>query len=48
MPLKRDVFKYYSTNELADLLSTDGSLNRVDIISKKGKSMSCHCAVATK
>jgi len=48
MPLNRDVFQYYSTSELADLLSIDGSLNSVDIISKKGKSMSCHCAVATK
>jgi ubiquinone/menaquinone biosynthesis C-methylase UbiE len=48
MPLNKDVFKYYSTNDLVKLLSIHGSLNNIDIISKKGEGKTCHCAIATK
>jgi ubiquinone/menaquinone biosynthesis C-methylase UbiE len=48
MPLDRDVFQYYSTHDLTELLSIHGSLNNIDIISKKGKQKTCYCAVGTK
>jgi len=48
MPLNRDVFQYYSTHDLTELLSIHGSLNNIDIISKKGKQKTCYCAVGTK
>lgn len=48
MPLNRDVFQYYSTHDLTDLLSINGSMNSVDIISKQGKQVSCYCAIGTK
>ena len=48
MPLNRDVFQYYSTQDLTELLSIHGSLNNIDIISKKGKQNTCYCAVGSK
>ena len=48
MPLNKDVFQYYSTQDLTELLSIHGSLNNIDIISKKGKQITCYCAVGTK
>jgi len=48
MPLNRDVFQYYSTHDLTELLSIHGSLNNIDFISKKGKQKTCYCAVGTK
>ncbi|MDM8517670.1 class I SAM-dependent methyltransferase [Desulfobacterales bacterium HSG16] len=48
MSLNEDVFRYYSTRDVADLLSNDGLLNKVDIISRKGKQNALHCAVGIK
>jgi SAM-dependent methyltransferase len=48
MSLNRDVFQYYSTHDLNELLSVHGSLNNIDITSKKGKQLTCYCAVGTK
>ena len=48
MPLNRDVFQYYSTHDLVELLSNNGPLNDVEIISKKGTQKACHCAIGTK
>ena len=48
MPLNKDVFQYYSTDDLAQLLSVHGSLNNIDFILRKGKRKTCYCAVATK
>jgi len=48
MPLNRDVFKYYSTHDLKELLSNHGSLDDIDIISKNGIQKTCYCAVGTK
>lgn len=48
MPLNRDIFKYYSTHDIKELLSVHGSLNDIDIISKNGKQKTCYCAVGTK
>jgi ubiquinone/menaquinone biosynthesis C-methylase UbiE len=48
MPLNKDVFQYYSTQDLTELLSIHGSLNNIDIISKKGKQKTCYCAVGSK
>jgi ubiquinone/menaquinone biosynthesis C-methylase UbiE len=48
MPLNRDIFQYYSTHGITELLSIRGPLNNIQIISKKGKRTTCYCAVATK
>ena len=48
MPLNRDVFQYYSTQDLTELLTIHGSLNNIDIISKKGKQKTCYCIVGSK
>ena len=48
MPLNKDVFQYYSTDEAAELLSKDGSLNDVEILSKNGEMKTCYCAVGIK
>jgi ubiquinone/menaquinone biosynthesis C-methylase UbiE len=48
MPLNRDVFQYYSAHDITQLLSIDGSLTNIDIISKKGKQNTWYCAFGTK
>lgn len=48
MPLNRDVFQYFSTDDLTALLSSHSSLDSIDIICKKGKKRNCYCAVGTK
>jgi ubiquinone/menaquinone biosynthesis C-methylase UbiE len=48
MPLNTDVFRYYSTKDLTELLSTHGSLNDVHIVSKRGRQTTCYCGVGTK
>ena len=48
MPLNKDIFQYYSTQDLTELLSIRGSLNNIDIVSKKGKQKICYCAVGSK
>ena len=48
MPLNRDVFQYYSTDDLALLLANNGPLNDVEIVSKQGRQKACHCAIGTK
>lgn len=47
-PLNEDVFQYYSTQDVTDLLAIDGSLNSVDIMAKKGERRTCFCAVGAK
>lgn len=46
MPLNKDVFRYYSTHDVTNLLSMDGSLSNVDLVSKKGQQKVCYCAIA--
>jgi ubiquinone/menaquinone biosynthesis C-methylase UbiE len=48
MPLSKDVFEYYSTHNLTELLSINGSMTNVDIVSKQGEPVSCYCAIGTK
>jgi ubiquinone/menaquinone biosynthesis C-methylase UbiE len=48
MPLSTDVFRYYSTKDLTELLSTHGTLNNIHVVSKRGKEKTCYCAVGTK
>lgn len=48
MQLNMDVFKFYSIQEITDLLSIRGPFNQVNIMSKKEKRTTCYCAVATK
>jgi ubiquinone/menaquinone biosynthesis C-methylase UbiE len=48
MSLHNDVFQYYSTGDLTELLSMLGSMNDIDIVSKNGKPMTCYCAIGTK
>jgi ubiquinone/menaquinone biosynthesis C-methylase UbiE len=48
MPLNRSVFKYYSMQDLKELLSVHGSFDNVNIISKNGKRKTCYCAVGTR
>jgi ubiquinone/menaquinone biosynthesis C-methylase UbiE len=47
-PLDRDIFQYYSTHEITELLSLHGSLRNIKIVSKKGKRTTRYCAMATK
>lgn len=48
MPLDSDVFMHYTTRDMRRLLSLDGSMDSVDIISKEGAKKICYCAVGTK
>lgn len=48
MPLNTDVFRYYSTDDVCQLLSVHGSLTDIDCISRKAKQGTCYCAVGTK
>jgi ubiquinone/menaquinone biosynthesis C-methylase UbiE len=48
MGLNRDIFTYYSLDELTELLTVRGPMDTVDIIPKETKRTTCYCAVATK
>ena len=48
MSLHDDVFRYYSTDDITELLSVHGSLNDIEIVSRKGKPMTCYCAIGIK
>lgn len=48
MSLHDDVFRYYSTEDLTELLSAHGLLRDVEIVSRKGKSMTRYCAIGSK
>lgn len=48
MPLNKDVFQYYSTDDVVNLLSANKMFNNVVILSNKGENDSCFCAVGTK
>ena len=48
MSLDREIFKYYSMEDLKELLSVHGSFDNVDIILKNGKRRTCYCVVGTK
>ena len=45
-PLNRDVFQYYSPQDVTDLLSLEASVKDIEIVSRKGKQMPGYCAVA--
>lgn len=47
MPLDRNVFKYYSMQDLKELLIVHGPFDDIDIISKNGKQKINYCVVAT-
>jgi ubiquinone/menaquinone biosynthesis C-methylase UbiE len=47
-PLNRDIFQYYSTHDITELMSIFRPVNNIEIISKKGKPRTCYCAVGTK
>ena len=48
MPLSKDVFKYYSTHDLQELLLNHGGLDNIDIVSKGGGQKVSYCAVCMK
>ena len=48
MSIDPDMFQYYYPHDVTELLSIHGSLNNIDMISKKGKQNMCYCAVGTK
>jgi ubiquinone/menaquinone biosynthesis C-methylase UbiE len=48
MPLDRNIFKYYSIQDLKELLSVHGSFDNINIISKNGKRRTFYCAVGTR
>ncbi|MCP4746820.1 MAG: class I SAM-dependent methyltransferase [Desulfobacteraceae bacterium] len=48
MPLSKDVFQYYTLQNVTELLSVHGSMKNTQIFSKKVNSRTCYCAVAEK
>lgn len=48
MSLNKDVVQFYTIHEVTELLSIDGSLNNVQIISQEGQQNSGYCAVGAK
>ncbi|MCB2228874.1 MAG: class I SAM-dependent methyltransferase [Desulfarculaceae bacterium] len=48
MPLNKDVFKYYSTQDMKELLAGHGSLEDTEVISRKGARKVSYCAVCSK
>ena len=48
MPLSKDVFQYYSTDDVANILSADKMFNNVVILSNRGTNDNCYCAVGIK
>ncbi len=46
--LDMEVFRFYSKDNISELLSVHGSLNEIDIISKRGKHNTCYCVSGTK
>jgi ubiquinone/menaquinone biosynthesis C-methylase UbiE len=48
MNLDRNIFQLYSSKDIIKLLTTDGKLNDVEIISKKGRQKVNYCAIGIK
>lgn len=48
MPLNKDVFQYYSTDDVANLLSAGKLFNNVVILSNLEANDNCYCAVGIK
>ena len=46
--LSRDVFRFYSTQDMQVLLATCGAFEDIEVISRKGKTKTLHCAFGTK
>ena len=46
--LSRDVFRFYSTQDMQALLATCGAFEDIEVISRKGKTKTLHCAFGTK
>lgn len=46
--LSRDVFRFYSPRDMQALLATCSALEAIEIISRKGKTKTPHCAFGTK
>jgi len=47
-PLCKNIFQYYSTQDMVELLSVRGSLNNIKIVSQKGRQKTCFCAIGSK
>lgn len=48
MPLNKDVFQYYSTDDITNLLSINKMFNNVVILSDQEANDNCYCAVGIK
>lgn len=48
MPLNKDVFQYYSTDDVTNLLSANQLFKNVVILSNRGTNDNCYCVFATK
>ncbi|MCB2192572.1 MAG: class I SAM-dependent methyltransferase [Deltaproteobacteria bacterium] len=48
MPLNKDIFKYYSAQDLKELLVNHGALAEIDIVFKKSDQITNYCAVCMK
>jgi ubiquinone/menaquinone biosynthesis C-methylase UbiE len=47
-PLSADVFRYYSPEDVIDLLQANGGFSEAVAISRDAQKMTCYCAVGTK
>ena len=48
MNLDKGIFQFYSSRDIIKLLTTEGKLNDVEIISRKGYRIINYCAIGTK
>lgn len=46
--LSRDVFRFYSTGDMEALLASSGAFRDIQILTRKGKTKTLHCALGTK
>jgi ubiquinone/menaquinone biosynthesis C-methylase UbiE len=46
--LSRDVFRFYSPRDMEMLLATCGAFQEIEVISRKGKTKTLHCAFGTR
>ena len=46
--LSREVFRFYTPQDMEALLATCGAFEDIEIISRKGKAKTLHCALGTK
>ena len=48
MNLDKGIFQFYSSRDIIKLLTTEGKLNDVEVISRKGHRIINYCAIGTK